>query len=171
MTTMATTKPQRGEHLISYAYPTSPLAKQLMRSSSGCYAVQTHGAASAFGSYGDALSYAATLKTAPQRWSMDHPFNAKYLEGIQAFEKIVERPGEVSPVYIVGAEIRSQSGDIVARCASHPAAVRILAVARDQSAYADWLAALTAEEKKLSRQVNAFLHRAHVTSEAINAPM
>lgn len=171
MKTTSTTKPVRGEHLISYAYPTSPLATRLKCASCGCYAVQTHDAAAAFPSYRDALTHVEQLKTSPQRWSMDHPLNAKYLDGIHAFEKIEPRPGAVSPVYIVGAEIRSQAGDVVASCSSHSRAFKILSVARDQSAYADWMAGLSPDDLALSRQVNAFLYSAQQATESAHAPL
>ncbi len=163
------TQPKRGEHLISYAYPTSPVAVRLKRAREGCYAVTTDMAALPFPSYREALDHVETLKTTPQRWSMDHPLNRKYLDGIHAFEKIEERPGAVSAVYVLSNEIRAQSGAVIATCRDHSRAFKILSVARDQRTYADWMAGLNPDELVLAGQVNAFLHAAQKPEEAAHA--
>lgn len=65
-----------GEHLIGYAYPSSPLAKRMGRSRTGCYFVQTTAQQSPQPSYDAAVGHVAQLGTVPQRWSIDHPLNA-----------------------------------------------------------------------------------------------
>lgn len=78
MKTTATT-PAEGEHLIAYAYPSSPLACRLKRGNAGCYVVQTVSQQTPLATYPAALELAQSLGTAPQRWSMDHPLNARFL--------------------------------------------------------------------------------------------
>lgn len=78
MKTNATT-PNQGEHLIAYAYPSSPRACRLKHGKAGCYVVQTASQETPLATYPDALALAQRLGTAPQRWSMDHPLNARFL--------------------------------------------------------------------------------------------
>lgn len=73
------TAPAPGEHLIVYAYPSSPRACRLKRGETGCYVVEAAGTEIPLPSYGEALERAMTLGTKPQRWSMDHPLNAHFL--------------------------------------------------------------------------------------------
>ena len=64
-------------HSICYAYPTSDLAEQ----AGGHGYIVTHAdSLTLFGTYPDALAYAQTLGTEPDRWSIDHPKNASLRE-------------------------------------------------------------------------------------------
>ena len=73
------TAPAPGEHLIAYAYPSSPRACRLHRGRTGCYVVQTFSAEVPMETFDAAVRHAKALGTAPQRWSMDHPSNAHFL--------------------------------------------------------------------------------------------
>jgi hypothetical protein len=74
------TDPGAGEHVISYAYPSSPRAEALGHGQSGCYVVRVAGAgAVARASYQDCLAHVEPLGTRPGRWSMDHPAHAHML--------------------------------------------------------------------------------------------
>jgi len=75
------TSPIAGEHLIAYAYPSSPRASRLNRGRTGCYVVQTASGEVAVASFDEALQRVKPQGTAPQRWSMDHPLNARFLGG------------------------------------------------------------------------------------------
>jgi hypothetical protein len=82
MNTKTTTPPaplQREEHTISYAYPSSSSAARLGRGKTGCYVLEVGGKAQANDSYADAVVQAQAQGTAPSRWSMDHPLNARFL--------------------------------------------------------------------------------------------
>lgn len=73
------TTPSAGEHLIAYAYPSSPRATSHKLGKVGCYVVQTDTNEVPQPTYGEALAHAQALGTKPQRWSMDHPMNARFL--------------------------------------------------------------------------------------------
>ena len=77
--TSSATTPGKGEHYLSYAYPTSIVASRLNRARTGCFYVQRADGATAAGSFAEALQVAAQQPTVPHRWSMDHPFNLRYL--------------------------------------------------------------------------------------------
>lgn len=64
------------EHVIGYAYPSSPLAVQLGYSKSGCFTVEVAGKTTPAKSYGDAKASVGRLGTVPGRWSWDHPCNS-----------------------------------------------------------------------------------------------
>ena len=64
-------------HIICYAYPTSDLANKVGKHG---YIVND---AHQFDEYADALAYAQTLGTEPDRWSIDHPKNATFLNDAQ----------------------------------------------------------------------------------------
>lgn len=70
---------QSGEHKISYAYPSSTSATRLGRGKTGCYVLEVTGKAQATDSYADAVEKAQAQGTTPNRWSMDHPLNARFL--------------------------------------------------------------------------------------------
>ena len=61
------------KHSICYAYPTSDLANKVGKH--GYVVNDTY----QFDSYEDALTYAKTLSTDPDRWSIDHPSNSTFL--------------------------------------------------------------------------------------------
>jgi hypothetical protein len=65
------------KHTICYAYPTSDLANKVGKHG---YVVND---AHQFDLYEDALSYAQTLGTDPDRWSIDHPANSTFLQDAQ----------------------------------------------------------------------------------------
>lgn len=64
------------EHVIGYAYPTSPDATRLGFGSTGCWTVAVAGKTVPAKTYPDALAVTAKLGTVPGRWSKDHPLNA-----------------------------------------------------------------------------------------------
>ena len=66
------------EHLLTYAYPMSPRAKELGFNAQGCYVIELAGSATATGTYAEAKAAVSKLGTVPGRWSMDHPDNARY---------------------------------------------------------------------------------------------
>jgi len=61
------------KHLICYAYPTSDLAEKVGKH--GYVVNDTH----QFDLYEDALAYAQSLGTEPERMSIDHPSNSTFL--------------------------------------------------------------------------------------------
>lgn len=63
---------------VGYAYPTSPAAKAMRRESTGGYYVQVHGLIPC-DTFEQAMALAAELQATPDRWSMDHPLNLKFL--------------------------------------------------------------------------------------------
>lgn len=65
-------------HRISYAYPSSPMARKLGRNAKGCYVAQIGAALTAHDTYAAALAYVAPMGTSPERWSIDHPENARF---------------------------------------------------------------------------------------------
>lgn len=64
-------------HLICYAYPTSDLANKVGKH--GYFVNDAH----QFDEYSDALAFAQTLGTDPDRWSIDHPANSTFLQDAQ----------------------------------------------------------------------------------------
>ena len=66
-------------HSIAYAYPSSLLAHQMRRSSTGCYTVTVGSKTTAHETYDSALAHAVSLGTEPHRWSMDNPENTRFL--------------------------------------------------------------------------------------------
>lgn len=74
-----TTTTAQGEHVIAYAYPSSPRACSLRHGKAGCYVVDAAGIETPLATYSDAVALAQTLGTTPQRWSMDHPLKARFL--------------------------------------------------------------------------------------------
>lgn len=68
------------QHQIGYAYPSSPIACSLKRAATGCHYVQTSVELTGHDTYAEALATAAAHGTAPHRWSMDHPANARFLK-------------------------------------------------------------------------------------------
>ena len=64
-----------GEHEVSYAYPSSPLAIQLGYSGTGCFVFSKRGQTLPFTAKSDALVWASLSGTRPMRWSIDHPAN------------------------------------------------------------------------------------------------
>jgi hypothetical protein len=78
------------KHSIGYAYPTSDYAKKL--GTHGVY-VELGSKLLPMASYADAIAYAQTLGTEPDRWSMDHPANASYLAYAQRLQAHHNRQG------------------------------------------------------------------------------
>lgn len=68
-----------GQHRISYAYPTSPSACRHGRGADGTYVVATAAGETPVPDYAAALENIQRLGTVPNRWSMDHPENARFL--------------------------------------------------------------------------------------------
>lgn len=66
-------------HVIGYAYPTSETAQALGRGKTGCYYFAAAGALAPHDSYLSALAAAQAAGTTPDRWSMDHPANDRFL--------------------------------------------------------------------------------------------
>jgi hypothetical protein len=78
------------EYHIGYAYPTSPIAQRIAASTSrhggsrdiyrqGCYYYSgPDDDLVAFGSVADAEEHARSTGLQPDRWSIDHPANAKF---------------------------------------------------------------------------------------------
>jgi hypothetical protein len=64
------------KHEIFYAYPTSDIAEKQQGHGYYVFANKKY---SHFDRYEDALSYAQTLGTDPDRWSIDHPSNSTFL--------------------------------------------------------------------------------------------
>ena len=62
------------KHSICYAYPTSDLAEKVGKH--GYVVNNTH----QFDAYEDALAYAQSLGSEPDRWSIDHPSNSTFLK-------------------------------------------------------------------------------------------
>ena len=62
------------KHEICYAYPTSDLAEKVGKH--GYVVNDTH----QFDAYEDALAYAQSLGSEPDRWSIDHPSNSTFLK-------------------------------------------------------------------------------------------
>jgi hypothetical protein len=62
------------KHEICYAYPTSDLAEKVGKH--GYVVNSTH----QFDAYEDALAYAQSLGTEPERMSIDHPANDTFLQ-------------------------------------------------------------------------------------------
>jgi hypothetical protein len=62
------------KHSICYAYPTSDLAEKVGKH--GYVVNDTH----QFDAYEDALAYAQSLGSEPDRWSIDHPSNSTFLK-------------------------------------------------------------------------------------------
>lgn len=79
MTQRHTNEVQAGQHSISYAYPSSSEAERLGHGKVGTYVVQTADAATTHPTYEAALGNATALGTTANRWSMDHPANARFL--------------------------------------------------------------------------------------------
>lgn len=77
--TSSATTPDQGEHYLGYAYPTSIMASRLKRARTGCFFVQRIDGTTPAASFAEALQVAAQQPTVPHRWSMDHPFNLRYL--------------------------------------------------------------------------------------------
>jgi hypothetical protein len=73
------TAPNDGEHVISYAYPSSPHAEALGQGQRGCYVVRVVGDTVAHATYCACIAHVESLGTAPGRWSMDHPAHAHTL--------------------------------------------------------------------------------------------
>jgi hypothetical protein len=70
-----------GEHLIAYCYPTSEGACRHSRGKTGCYVVQVGSEAEeAVDSFAEAISKVSARGTGPQRWSMDHEMNLRFLQ-------------------------------------------------------------------------------------------
>lgn len=65
-------------YTVGYCYPRSPLARRLGRARAGCYYLATASKTQPFDSFEQALAQATTTGLQPQRWSLDHPLNAKY---------------------------------------------------------------------------------------------
>ena len=79
-------------HTIGYAYPSSTLAHRLGRARQGCHYVtiglrQRASRTTPFCTYSEALRHAQTLGTSPDRWSMDHPLNAHFLDRTPAAQR------------------------------------------------------------------------------------
>jgi hypothetical protein len=70
--------PANGEHMIVYAYPSSPLADSL-GAKLGTYVVTIAGADVAMPTYNAAVDHIADKGTKPSRWSLDHSENARFL--------------------------------------------------------------------------------------------
>jgi hypothetical protein len=68
------------EHVIGYAYPSSPRAQQLGFSKTGCFTVEVAGRPTPVGSYHEAKMVVDRLGTVPGRWSMDHPSNSHLIQ-------------------------------------------------------------------------------------------
>jgi len=64
------------KHEIFYAYPSSDIAD---KNKGHGYYVFANKKYSHFDNYENALFYAQTLGTDPDRWSIDHPANSKFL--------------------------------------------------------------------------------------------
>jgi hypothetical protein len=64
------------KHEIFYAYPSSDIAD---KNKGHGYYVYANKKYSHFDNYESALLYAQTLGTSPDRWSIDHPENSKFL--------------------------------------------------------------------------------------------
>jgi hypothetical protein len=74
------TAPGPGEHVISWAYPSSPRAVALGFPGAGCYVLRVHGEdPHGYDLYATCVAVVGALGTNPGRWSMDHPAHAKYL--------------------------------------------------------------------------------------------
>ncbi len=69
------TLPKAGEHVISYAYPSSDVAKQLGQAERGCFVVRLVGETFAHATYSACVAHVVPLGTRPGRWSMDHAWN------------------------------------------------------------------------------------------------
>jgi hypothetical protein len=70
---------QSGQHRICYAYASSVGATRLGRGKNGCYVLETAISEVALDSYEEAAERAKSLGTEPNRWSMDHHDNARFL--------------------------------------------------------------------------------------------
>ena len=67
-----------GFHYVGYAYPTSTMASRLNRAKDGCWFLRVEGRPDAgFSSRENAVAAAAAAGTKPDRWSVDHPANAR----------------------------------------------------------------------------------------------
>ena len=64
-------------HTITYGYPSSENARRVGRGAQGAYCLAVEQEITGHASYDAAL--AAVRGTAPSRWSMDHPLNARFL--------------------------------------------------------------------------------------------
>lgn len=64
------------EHVISYAYPSSPEAQRHRHGRTGCFILKAPGVDKPVETFELAKSEAAKLGTVPGRWSFDHPENA-----------------------------------------------------------------------------------------------
>ena len=71
--------PHQIEHLIGYAYPTSPAAKTHGHVLNGCWLIEVQGKEWAELTYAEALAAVKKQGTVPSRWSRDHPINIKSL--------------------------------------------------------------------------------------------
>jgi AraC-like DNA-binding protein len=67
-------------HDLSYAYPSSDLAKKVGFSAKGAFVYKSATQLVPFTTYLDAAAFATRQQTAPTRWSKDHPLNAKFLQ-------------------------------------------------------------------------------------------
>jgi len=68
------------KHEIFYAYPSSDIAD---KNKGHGYYVFANKKYFHFDEYLDALAYAQTLGTDPDRWSIDHPANSSFLKDAQ----------------------------------------------------------------------------------------
>lgn len=75
---------QADTYSVGYCYPSSPLARTLGRSRTGCYYVATPEKMRPFSTFEQALGHASTTGLQPERWSLDHPLNASYRPNHQA---------------------------------------------------------------------------------------
>ena len=66
-------------HCISYAYSTSHAARKLGHGPTGCYILTIGSIDRAFPRLSDAIAAAIDAGTEPDRWSIDHPSNARFL--------------------------------------------------------------------------------------------
>lgn len=87
-------KPGSVEHVIGYAYPSSPLAKQLGYAKTGCFTIEVAGKTTPAMSYSDAKASVGRLGTVPGRWSWDHPSNSHLR--VQSIEKADARSAVVA---------------------------------------------------------------------------
>jgi len=74
-------KIEMDQHYIGYACPTSEIARRCKKYHEGCFFVadtnftNSQDAHTPFNTYEEALAYAKTKGTRPNRWSLDHPAN------------------------------------------------------------------------------------------------
>jgi hypothetical protein len=60
------------EHTISFAYPSSDLAKKLGKPASGCFVLQVGGTETPHPSISAAMAAARLVGTSPSYWSLDN---------------------------------------------------------------------------------------------------